>query len=130
MADDAPQVLLQSALEKIVYFEARPGQLQTQLAESREEGARFREELSQVAQRELELRRELVGFQIQAERLRSERNELQRVHEASRAERAMLMAKLLEASQIHHAGGEVDFDLASFISTLRGEVLARGSMGH
>jgi len=127
MADDAPQVLLQSALEKIVYFEARLGQLQAQLAESREEGTRLRGELSQVAQREMELRRELAGLQVQAERLRAERGELLRVHEASRQERAMLMAKLLEASQIHHAGGEVDFDLASFISTLRGEVLARSA---
>src|SRR5690606_15257933 len=61
------------------------------------------------------------------ERSRAERAELQRVHEASRQERTMLISKLLEASQIHHSGEDIDFDLASFISTLRGEVLARGS---
>ena len=127
MAEDAPQTLLQSALEKIVYFEARLGQLQAQLAESRAEADRLREELAQASQREMEVRREHAGLQVQLERSRAERAELQRVHEASRQERTMLISKLLEASQIHHSGDDIDFDLASFISTLRGEVLARGS---
>lgn len=127
MAEDAPQTLLQSALEKIVYFEARLGQLQAQLTESRAEADRLREELAQASQREMEVRREHAGLQVQLERSRAERAELQRVHEASRQERTMLISKLLEASQIHHSGDDIDFDLASFISTLRGEVLARGS---
>ncbi len=130
MPDERPDVLLKSALEKIVYFEARSEQLQGELQAAREELSRLRTELDAARHGEVELRRELAGLEVRLQRAQGEREEALRVHDASKRERTAMMAKLLEASQIHHAMGEggVDFDLASFISTLRGEVMARDGM--
>lgn len=131
MSDERPDALLKSALEKIIYFEARSEQLQNDLAGARAEAGRLRSEVAAAAQREIDLRRQLAEREVQVEHARRERDELARVMGALKTERAALLGKLIEASRIHGADqdGEVglDFDLASFISELRSEVMAQRS---
>ncbi|HET9451282.1 MAG TPA: wire protein, partial [Aggregicoccus sp.] len=60
MSDERPDALLKSALEKIVYFEARAEQLHSELASARTEAERLRGDLTQAGAREIGLRRERV----------------------------------------------------------------------
>ncbi len=129
MRDEHPEALLKSALEKIVYFEARSQQLHTDLAAAQGKIERLKEELSAAAQREIEIRREVAELQVEVNRSRHERDELDKLNDALRAERAALLGKLIEAARIHESDkpnedGESPFDLASFISELRSEALA------
>nr|WP_227026835.1 HEAT repeat domain-containing protein [Corallococcus soli] len=127
--------MLKSALEKIVYFEARAQQLHGELANARDELSHLREDLAQAHQRELDLRRELAELEVRSGRALGEREELTRLNHALRLERNQLMEKLLDASRIHSSGqprgasddddDELGFDLASFISQLRSEVILR-----
>lgn len=136
MSDERPDALLKSALEKIVYFEARAQQLHGELANARDELAHLKEDLSEAHQRELDLRRELAELEVRSGRAQAEREELTRLNHALRLERNQLMEKLLDASRIHSSGqprggvdgdddDELGFDLASFISQLRSEVILR-----
>ncbi|RKH42963.1 HEAT repeat domain-containing protein [Corallococcus sicarius] len=136
MSDERPDALLKSALEKIVYFEARAQQLHGELANARDELAHLKEDLSHAHQRELDLRRELAELEVRSGRAQAEREELTRLNHALRLERNQLMEKLLDASRIHSSGqprggvdgdddDELGFDLASFISQLRSEVILR-----
>ena len=131
MGDERPETLLKSALERIVYFEARAGQLQTELAAAREEAERLKRELAVAAQREISVRREVAELQVRLERSHAEKQELGRVHDALRQERTQLMGKLLEASRIQTSSrdgedADLGLDLASFISELRSEALMLG----
>ena len=124
--DERPEALLKSALEKIVYFEARSQQLENDLGAVRAEADRLRSDIAGSAQREIELRRSVAELEVRATRAHAEREDSARVVEALRRERAELIGKMLEASRIHHADDAPDpdsFDLARFISELRGEVL-------
>lgn len=126
MSNERPETLLRSALEKIVYFEARSEQLGNDLAGARAEADRLKTDLAQASQREIELRRTIAELEVKLKRAHSEREEMGRVNEAMRRDRAALIGKLVEASRIHgqgHAQGDQPFELASFISELRGEVL-------
>jgi HEAT repeat protein len=126
--DDRPEALLKSALEKIVYFEARSQQLENDLHSVRAEADRLRNDIGSAAQREIELRRLVAELEVRATRAHSEREDSARVVEALRRERAELIGKMLEASRIHKSDEVPDpdsFDLARFISELRGEVLYR-----
>ena len=51
MSDEKPEALLKSALEKIVYFEARASQLTNDAGSSREELERTKHELAAASQR-------------------------------------------------------------------------------
>jgi len=129
LRDEHPEALLKSALEKIVYFEARSQQLYTDLAAAHAKIERLKDELGTAAQREIDLRGQVAELQVQINRSRSERDELDKLNDALRAERATLLGKLIEAARIHDADkpgadGESPFDLASFISELRSEALA------
>ncbi|RKH68141.1 hypothetical protein D7X96_17735 [Corallococcus interemptor] len=138
MSDERPDALLKSALEKIVYFEARAQQLHGELASARDELTHLKEDLAAGHQRELELRREVASLEVKSARAQTEREELSRLNQALRLERDQLMAKLLDASRIHSSGqsraaaeddaDELGFDLASFISQLRSEVILRGDV--
>ena len=127
MSDERPEALLKSALEKIIYFEARSQQLSTDLQQSRDESERLRRELSAAAQREIALRAQVAGLEVTAARSVQDREEQLRLNEALRRERKELIGKLIDASRLHATGeevaGEPEFDLASFISELRGEAL-------
>ncbi|RKG67945.1 hypothetical protein D7V80_14320 [Corallococcus sp. CA054B] len=138
MSDERPDALLKSALEKIVYFEARAQQLHGELASARDELSHLKEDLAAGHQRELDLRREVASLEVKSARAQAEREELSRLNHALRLERDQLMAKLLDASRIHSSGqaramaeddaDELGFDLASFISQLRSEVILRGDV--
>ena len=128
MSDERPESLLKSALEKIVYFEARSTQLSNDHEQARSEVERLKADLGSAAQREIDLRRVIAELEVRSTRAHSEREESARVAEALRRERAELIGKMLEASRISGAGRELpldSFDLASFIAELRSEVLLR-----
>jgi HEAT repeat protein len=130
VSDERPDALLKSALEKIVYFEARADQLHRELETAREEVGSLKRELAETGRREIVLRRELAELEVRVNRAHTERDELARLNKALRDERTQLMGKLLDATRIHNsdqARDDVDddlgIDLASFISQLRSEVL-------
>jgi HEAT repeat protein len=129
LSDERPEALLRSALEKIVYFEARSEQVQRDLESSRAQVETLQRDLAGAAQREIELRRELAELQVSNARAHREREETARVNEALRQERAALIGKLVESSRIHESDrppdGEQHIDLAGFIAELRSEALAR-----
>ena len=128
MSDERPDALLKSALEKIVYFEARAEQLQNDVASATAEVERLKGELSRAAQREIELRRQVAGYEVELSRSHREREEMGRMNDALRSERAQLIGKLIEASRIHSSDRNLDdeaFDLAGFISELRSAALAK-----
>ncbi|MCY1073829.1 HEAT repeat domain-containing protein [Archangium lansingense] len=132
MSDERPDALLKSALEKIVYFEARAEQLSHELTSTREELEHLKRELVLSEDRELALRREVAGLEVRVGRMASERDELSRLNQALRTERSQLLGKLLEVSRIRASDAREEedndglgIDLASFISQLRSEALAR-----
>ncbi len=128
MSDEKPEALLKSALEKILYFEARSSQLSNDADTSRSELERFKSDLAAASQREIELRRVVAELEVRVTRAHSEREETARVADALRRERAELVGKMLEASRIHgldQAHGVDDFDLGQFIAQLRQEVLVQ-----
>lgn len=127
MSELTPESLLQSALEKIVYFEARSGQLTSDLEQARSEAVRLRGDVGQGAQREIELRRTLAELEVRLTRAHGEREETARLNEALRRERNELIGKVLEASRIQNASAAQDdgYDLAQFIATLRSEVASK-----
>ena len=139
MSDERPDALLRSALEKIVYFEARAEQLHHELTSTRAELEHLKRDLTLSEQRELELRHEVAQLEVRMGRMGTEREELTRVNQALRTERGQLLGKLLEASRIRASGrpareededeGGLGIDLASFISQLRSEVLERPGQG-
>ena len=133
MSDERPEALLKSALEKIVYFEARSRQLENDVASARGELEQLRQELAAAGQREIELRRTVAGYEVELARAHRERQEVARTNEALRAERVALLDQIIEASQIHSSDrpedGDNAFDLASFIAQLRSEVM-NAQRGH
>jgi HEAT repeat protein len=124
VSQERPDALLKSALEKIVYFEARATQLTNDLETANAERERLRGELGHASQRELELRRVIAELEVRSTRAHQEREEAATVAEALRRERAELLGKILEASRLNSDGHD-PFDLASFIAELRSEVLLR-----
>ncbi len=131
MSAEHPEALLKSALEKIVYFEARSEQLYNDLAAARSDVERVQRELADASQREIELRRTVAGLEVELSRSHREKDELARMNAALRGERAALLEKLIEASRIHRSDApgsddELDapFDLAGFIAQLRSEAQA------
>ena len=127
MSDARAETLLKSALEKIVYFEARSEQLQSDLAAARAEVDQFKRELTTAATREIDLRRQVAELEVAVQRMHREREEQGRLNDALKNERALLLGKLIESSRISAAGQppseDPQFDLASFIAELRSEVL-------
>ncbi|MGZ6076496.1 MAG: HEAT repeat domain-containing protein, partial [Myxococcaceae bacterium] len=125
MSDGRAEALLRSALEKIVYFEARSEALQADAASLRAEADALRADLATASQREVELRRRVAELEVELGRAHREREEAARVLDAMRAERAGLMGKVLEAARIQGASDAgLDFDLAGFIADLRAEAIA------
>ncbi|MDP2270128.1 MAG: HEAT repeat domain-containing protein [Archangium sp.] len=128
MSDEKPEALLKSALEKILYFEARSSQLTNDADTSRSELERFKADLAAASQREIELRRVVAELEVRVTRAHSEREETARLADALRRERADLVGKMLEASRIHgleQGSGLDDFDLGQFIAQLRSEVIVQ-----
>jgi phage FluMu protein gp41 len=126
VSDARAEALLKSALEKIVYFEARSGQLEGDATAARAEVDRLKAELGSAAAREVELRQKLAELEVMLAGTHRDREELGRVVEALRTERTSLVEKLLDAARIRGVLSDEDgsFDLAAFISQLRSEVLS------
>jgi HEAT repeat protein len=124
VSDGRAEALLRSALEKIVYFEARSETLQADAATLRSETDALRADLASASQREVELRRRVAELEVELGRAHRDREEAARVLDAMRAERAGLMGKVLEASRIQGNEAGLDFDLAGFIADLRAEAIA------
>ncbi|MBX5481858.1 MAG: HEAT repeat domain-containing protein [Myxococcaceae bacterium] len=124
MSDERPEALLKSALEKIVYFEARSKQLENDVTAARAEVERLKAELAAAGQREIELRRYVAGIEVELSRAHRERDELARLNATLRAERTSVLEQLIESARLHAAGSEdTPIDLAAFISQLRAEAL-------
>lgn len=126
--DEKPDTLLKSALEKIVYFEARSDQLTRDLDNAHLELSKLRGDVAAASQREIELRRLVAEFEVRMRRAHEEREEFGRTVDVLRRERTDLIAKMLEASRIQVAGNNDEaehIDLARFIAELRSEVLLR-----
>ena len=115
---------MRSALEKIVYFEARSETLQADTATLRAEADALRADVAAASQREVQLRRRVAELEVELGRAHRDREESARVLDAMRAERAGLMGKVLEAARIQGSEKGLDFDLAGFIADLRAEALA------
>lgn len=124
MSQERPDALLKSALEKIVYFEARAAQLSNDLEQTANERERLRADLANASQREIDLRRVIAELEVRTTRAHAEREESARLTDALRRERAELLGKILEASRLQQDTSD-PFDLASFIAELRSEVLLR-----
>jgi HEAT repeat protein len=125
-----PEGLLRSALEKIVFFECRVAQLESELAAAKSAAERARGEAAGVRRREVELVQALAGekgARAEAERRATEGEDRVRLLEA---ERERLLGGLVERARLEGAPGssgapapdEGQADLAGFIAELRAEI--------
>ncbi len=125
-----PEGLLRSALEKIVFFECRVSQLESELASAQTAAERARGDASASRRREVELEQALAAEKVQrgdGDRRADEAAERVRLLEA---ERERLLAGLVDRARIagapdgSEASAEEDgqADLAGFIAELRAEI--------
>ena len=124
-----PQGLLRSALEKIVFFECRVSQLESELAAARAAAERARGDAARAERRGVELEQALAaerGGRADADRRAEESGERVRLLEA---ERERLLGGLVDRARVSGAAeaddGEEEegsADLAGFIAELRAEI--------
>jgi hypothetical protein len=125
-----PEGLLRSALEKIVFFECRVSQLESELGAAQAGAERARGEAGASRRREVELEQALAGekgARAEAERRAAEAEDRVRLLEA---ERERLLGGLVERARLEGAPGssgapapdEDQADLAGFIAELRAEI--------
>ncbi|MFT3912543.1 MAG: HEAT repeat domain-containing protein [Anaeromyxobacteraceae bacterium] len=125
-----PEGLLRSALEKIVFFECRVSQLESEAQAARTTAERARGDAAQARRREVELEQALAverGGRAEAENRAGELAERVRLLET---ERERLLAGLVDRARVAGAkasdgtpGPEEDgADLAGFIAELRSEI--------
>jgi hypothetical protein len=127
-----PEGILRSALEKIVFFECRVSQLESELAAARTTAERARADAAEARRRETELAHALAaerGTRGDAEAQAGDLAERVRLLEG---ERERLLSGLVERARLDGAPGadgepgpdEGGADLAGFIAELRGEIQA------
>src|SRR3990172_9257112 len=75
IALEHPETLLKSALEKVVFFECRLDQLNSDLGRAREEIDRLKVDLTQASQREVALRQELAAAEVRSGQASRERDD-------------------------------------------------------
>jgi len=121
---EKPELLLQSALEKIVYFEARQEQLLADSKRATANAETLRQQLEAAKKREVELSKKLAETELRLRHVQTERDETLEKMETLRRERTEWVGKILEAAQIQNPGEAATFDLAHFIALLRGELLS------
>jgi HEAT repeat protein len=125
-----PEALLRSALEKIVFFECRVSQLESELAGAKAAAERARGDAATAHRREVELEQALAGEKGQrgdVDRRAAEAEERVRLLET---ERERLLAGLVERARVAGAPGAAgapqdedgQADLAGFIAELRAEI--------
>jgi len=122
---EKPELLLKSALEKIVYFEARQEQLLADSKRATVEAQTLRQQLESAQKREVELSKKLAEMELRLRHVQAERDETIEKMETLRRERTEWVGKILEAAQIQNPQetSQDTFDLAHFIALLRGELL-------
>jgi len=127
-----PEGILRSALEKIVFFECRVSQLESELAAARATAERARADAAEARRHEVELAQALSaerGAREDAERGAEDLAERVRLLEG---ERERLLGGLVERARVGGAPGadgspgpeEGGADLAGFIAELRAEIEA------
>jgi len=124
-----PEELMRSALEKIVFFECRVEQLESELSAARTVAQRARGEASGSRTREVELEQALAEARGNQAALSSQNAELGERVRLLETERERLLSSMVEQSRVsgaRPAGEDEDAnqgpDLAGFISELRGEI--------
>jgi chromosome segregation ATPase len=125
-----PGELLRSALEKIVFFECKVAQLESELAAARQVAERARVDAAQARQREAELGHQVAEAQSARAGLQLRDADLSERVRLLETERERLMAGLVERARVGGAAcddgrpgpEEGGADLAGFISELRAEI--------
>lgn len=123
----SPEEILRGALEKIVFFECRVDQLESELRTARATASRAREEAGEARRREAEAQARLAEAGVQAEALRREIGELTDRTRLLEEERSRFLTGLVEQARVAGATGTEpgegrDADLAGFIAELRAEI--------
>jgi len=124
----SPEDLLRGALEKIVFFECRVEQLESELRASRAMAARAREESAEARRRESELESRLLSARGEAEARGREAGELAERARMLEEERGRFLSGLVERARLQGAPSEEgsapgdEADLAGFIAELRAEI--------
>jgi HEAT repeat protein len=126
-----PEGLLRSALEKIVFFECRVSQLESELAAAITVAERARGDAAGARRREVELEQALAGERGQRSDLERRISEADARVRLLEAERERLMGGLVDRARIAGAPDasgapeeEGQADLAGFIAELRAEIEA------
>ena len=122
-----PEALLRGALEKIVYFECRLSQLESELSAARDVASREKEAAAGARARETAAAAELARTRSEMEIARHREAELGERVRLLEGERERFLAGLIDQARIHGAPGEQDpageeADLAGFIAELRAEI--------
>lgn len=124
----SPEEILRGALEKIVFFECRVDQLESELRASRATAARAREEAGVARRRESELESRLAAARADGDAARAEVAELSERVKLLQEERSRFLSGMVEQARLAGASaspgapaGE-QAELAGFIAELRGEI--------
>jgi hypothetical protein len=122
-----PEGLLRGALEKIVYFECRLSQLDSELSAARDVAAREKESAAGARSRETAAAAELARTRSELEGARHRESELSERVRLLEGERERFLTGLIDQARIAGAPGEgspagEEADLAGFIAELRAEV--------
>jgi len=126
-----PDGLLRSALEKIVFFECRVSQLESESAAARTVAERARGDAAAARRREMELEQALAVERGSGAEAAARVEELAEKVRLLETERERLLGGLVERAQLAGAPGadgapgpeEDGADLASFIAELRSEIV-------
>ncbi|ABC83602.1 HEAT repeat protein [Anaeromyxobacter dehalogenans 2CP-C] len=127
-----PEGLLRSALEKIVFFECRVSQLESELAAARTTAERARADAARAHRREVELEQAAAAERGARADAQAQADDLVERVRLLEGERERLLSGLVERARIGGATGadgapgpeEGGADLAGFIAELRAEIEA------
>src|SRR5512147_2139985 len=127
-----PEGILRSALEKIVFFECRVSQLESELAAARTTAERARADAAEARRRETELAQALAAERGARGDAQARTDDLAERVRLLEGERERLLGGLVDRARVGGAAGadgapgpDADgADLAGFIAELRAEIVA------
>jgi HEAT repeat protein len=127
-----PEGILRSALEKIVFFECRVSQLESELYAARATAERARGDAAEARRREVELTQAMAAERGAREDAQRRADDLSEQNRLLQSERERLLGGLVERARVGGAPGadgapgpeEGGADLAGFIAELRAEIEA------
>ena len=122
-----PEALLRGALEKIVYFECRLSQLDSELSAARDVASREKESAAGARARETAAAAELARTRSELDIARHRESELSERVRLLEGERERFLTGLIDQARIAGAPGDEapageEADLAGFIAELRAEI--------